>query len=343
MNDAAAHGVAQHGFVVGDGHPHADAGTLVDFAAVAGLGGDLGHNPFHIVGNHQPVFIGESIPFLVHYGDFVPRIQGIVGVDLRAVAVFQRRYDAAPVGVILRVGRRHHIDVQRQPDAVALDLHIPLFHQVEQPHLNPLGQVGQFVDAEDAPVGARHQPIVNRQLVRQIMPFRHLDGVDFANQVGDGNVGRRQLFRVALFPRQPLDGRIVALFGHPVVAGAADGGVGVAVDFAAGHFGDGLVQQIDHTADEPRFGLPPLAQQNDILPGQDGVFQLGNHRLLKADDAGEDDFFGADFGDEVMADFLADGPGLVAAFPQGADGGRAAGGVGGGMAGGGRFGHRSSS
>ncbi len=63
--------------------------------------------------------------------------QCYLGVDLGAVAVFQRGHDAAAVGVVFGVGRRHHEHVQGQPHTVTLDLHVPLFHQVEQPHLDP--------------------------------------------------------------------------------------------------------------------------------------------------------------------------------------------------------------
>ena len=247
-----------------------------------------------------------------------------MGVYLRAVAVLQRRHDAATVGVVLRVGRGHHVNVQGQPYAVALNLHVSLFHQVEQPHLYPLGQVGQLVDAEDAPVGAGHQTVVDHQFVRKVMPLRHLDGVNLANQVGDGDVGGSQLLRVALLAGYPLDGRIVALFGHTVAAGLADGVVGVVVNFATRYLGNVLVQQPDQAAYQARFGLPPLAQQDDVLPGQDGVLQLRNYRFLESDDAGKDDFLGANPSNQIGAYFFADGANYISAFAQVANGSQGA-------------------
>ena len=120
-----------------------------------------------------------------------------MGVYLGAVAVFERGHYAAAVGIVLRICRRHHKHVQGQPHLVALDLHVPLFHQVEQPHLDPFGQVRQFIDTEDSAIGPGHQAIVDHQFIGQIMALGDLDGVYLANQVCYGDIGRRQLFRVA--------------------------------------------------------------------------------------------------------------------------------------------------
>jgi hypothetical protein len=81
-----------------------------------------------------------------------------VGADLGAEAVLQRGDDPAPVGVVLRVGRGHQHDVERQADREAPDLDVALLEHVEQADLDPLGQVGQLVDGEDAPVGPGTRP-----------------------------------------------------------------------------------------------------------------------------------------------------------------------------------------
>ena len=88
-----------------------------------------------------------------------------MGADLGAVAVFQRRDDAAAVRVVLRVGRGDDEHVQRQADLEAADLHVPLLEQVQQPHLNTFGQIRELVDGEDAAVDPRHQTEVQGQLI----------------------------------------------------------------------------------------------------------------------------------------------------------------------------------
>ena len=242
-------------------------------------------------------------------------------MNLGAVAVFEGGNDAAPVGVVLRVGSSDYENVQGQADAVALDLHVALLHQVEQADLDALGQVGQLVDAEDAPVGAGDQSVEDGGFVGQVPALGHLDWVDFANEVGDGDVGRGQLFGIAQIPAQPGDGSGVAHLVNDAPGVGADGVVGVVVELAAVNDGDALVQQADHGANQAGFGLAALAQQDDVLAGQDGVFQLGDDGLLEADDAGKDWLFGADLGNQVAADFLAHGDGLVAAVAEFAEGG----------------------
>ena len=134
----------------------------------------------------------------------------VVGADLGAVAVLERRDDAAAVRVVLRVGGGDDQHVERQADAVAADLDVALFHDVEQADLDALGEVGQLVDAEDAAVVARDQAVVDRQLVREVAALGDLDRVDLADEVGDRDVGRGELLAVAALAVHPLDLGVVA-------------------------------------------------------------------------------------------------------------------------------------
>ena len=68
-------------------------------------------------------------------------------------------------GVVLRVGRGDDEQVERQADREAADLDVALLEDVEQADLDPLGEVGQLVDRDDAAVGARDEAVVERQLV----------------------------------------------------------------------------------------------------------------------------------------------------------------------------------
>ena len=131
----------------------------------------------------------------------------VVGPDLRAEAVLERRDDPAAGGVVLRVGAGDHEQVERQPDDEAADLDVALLEDVEQADLDPLGEVGQLVDGHDAAIRARDQAVVEGQLVGQVAALGDLDRVDLADEVGDGDVGRRELLGVAAVARQPVDGR----------------------------------------------------------------------------------------------------------------------------------------
>ena len=144
-----------------------------------------------------------------------------MGADLGAVAVLERRDDAAAVGVVLRIGGGDYEDVQRQTYAVAADLHVALLHDVEQPHLDALCHVREFVDAEDAPVVPGDQAVMYRQLVREVAALGHLDRVDLADQVGDGDVRGGQLLPVAGLAVQPGQLRVVPLLINETSAARA--------------------------------------------------------------------------------------------------------------------------
>ncbi len=90
-------------------------------------------------------------------------VQRIVRADLAADAVFQRRDDLAARRVVFRIGGEHQHHVERQADRIAFDLDVAFLHDVEQADLDFAGQIGQFVDGEDAAIGARQQAVVNRQ------------------------------------------------------------------------------------------------------------------------------------------------------------------------------------
>ena len=92
--------------------------------------------------------------------------------DLAADAVLERRDDLAARRVVLGVGGEDQQHVQRQAHRKPFDLDVAFLHDVEQPHLDLAGQVGELVDGEDAAVGARQQAEVDRELVGQECPPR---------------------------------------------------------------------------------------------------------------------------------------------------------------------------
>ena len=136
-----------------------------------------------------------------------------MGADLGAEAVLERGDDPAAVRVVLgvRAGDQQH--VQRQPQRVAADLDVALLHDVEQRDLDPLGEVGQLVDRDDAAVRARDQAEVDGLGVAERAALGDLHRVDVADQVGDGGVRGGELLGVALVAVPPVDGQVVAQLG----------------------------------------------------------------------------------------------------------------------------------
>ena len=73
-------------------------------------------------------------------------------------------------------------------------------------------------------------------------------------------------------------------------------------------------------ADEAGLGLAPLAQQDDVVAGQQGVLQLGQDGVLEAQDPVDQGLAGGDPGRRVAAQLLGDGDRLPPGRPQVAEG-----------------------
>ena len=156
-----------------------------------------------------------------------------------------------------------------------------------------------------------------RQLVREVAALGHLDRVDLADQVGDGDVRGGQLLPVAAITVQPGQLRVVPLFLHEISTASAYRVERVVVDLAARYRRYLFVQQPCQGADHARFRLPALPQEDDVLSGQEGVLQVGDDRLLEADDAWQMVCLASTNPfDEVLAQLLLDGQDLVAGLAK---------------------------
>ena len=138
-------------------------------------------------------------------------------------------------------------------------------YEIQQAHLDPFREIGELVDGEDAAVGARHQAVMDGQLVRQILALGDPDRVDLANQVGDRGVGGGQLLAVALLRRDPAHIDPVPLGRHAVAAGAADRRIRIVVDLTTLHDWDLFIQQADEGSDQATLRLASLTQKDDVL------------------------------------------------------------------------------
>jgi len=205
-----------------------------------------------------------------------------VGADLGAEAVLERGDDAPAVGVVLGVGAGDHEHVQRQPQHVAADLDVALLHHVEHRDLDALGEVGQLVDRDDAAVAARDQPEVDGLGVAQRPALRDLHRVDVADQVGDAGVGGRQLLGVALGAVPPRHPQVVAVRRRGRLRGVGDRLVGVLAELGAGDHRRPLVEQPDQRAQQAGLALAALAEQDHVVPGDQGALELGDDGVLEA-------------------------------------------------------------
>ena len=94
----------------------------------------------------------------------------------------------------------------------------------------------------------------------------------------------------------------------------ADGRKRGVVGLATGDRGDLVVEEVDERANDPGLRLTALAEEDDVMAGDDSVFDKGNDGLLEADDSREVLFSLLDARYEVLAHLLLDCLTLPAGF-----------------------------
>ncbi len=188
---------------------------------------------------------------------------------------------------------------------ITLDLNVTFLHDVEQADLNLPRKIGQFVDREDAAIRARNQAVVHGQFVGDILSApRGFDRIDIADHVRDRHIRRRQFLDIARFGRKVSDRRGVALLFDQHLAAAADGRVGVVVNFASGHVRHPRIEQRGEHPDQPGLGLSAQSKKNEVMPGKNRVYDLWNNAVLVTDDAGKELLLALEFADQIRAQFV---------------------------------------
>ena len=166
-------------------------------------------------------------------------------------------------------------------------------------------------------IGARQQSVVHGVFAAQfVSAARRLDGIDVADQVGDGDIGGGQLFHVALFRREIGDGSGVAVLGDLVAAAAANRSVGIVVNLATGNVRRLRIEQRGQSAQDAALGLAAQSQQNEIMARKNGVDDLRHDRVVVSDDAGENRAALPEFRDQVVAHFVLHAPGTQPLFAK---------------------------
>ena len=298
-----------------DRKPRRHPGALIDRIGLPQGAGKPGHHLDQMVGH-----LGVQVRLLEDHPHLGVEFQRVVRPDLGAEPVFERGDDATPVGVVLGVGAGDHQDVQRQPQGVAAHLNVALLHHVEHRHLDALGQIGQFVDRDDAAVRPRDQTVRNGLGVSQGAPLGDLDRVDVAHQVGDAGVGGGQLLRVALTAVLPLHRQIIAERGGPPDRLRGDRRVGMLAEFGAPDHRGPLVEQADQCPQQPGLALTALTEEHEVVARDQRPLQLRQHGVVEAQDSRPDLVTFGQPGQQVFPDFLFDSPFTVPGGTQFADG-----------------------
>ncbi len=83
------------------------------------------------------------------------------------------------------------------------------------------------------------------------------------------------------------------------------GRVGIVVNFAALDHRDLRIHEAHQPAQDARFRLSAQAEQNKVMPREDGVDDLRHHRIVVAVHAGKQLVSPFQFAQQIFAQFLA--------------------------------------
>ncbi len=282
-------GAADEAFHRGDGETLADAGAAVHALVLARLEGDFFDDLAQVMRDFDFLAGVAGDPgFLRRDGHAFLNGGRVMCMNFGADAVFERRDNFAAGGVVLGIGGEDEEDVERKAERIALNLDVAFLHDVEETDLNFSGEIGELVDGEDAAIGAGEKAVVDGELVGKIASAAGgADGIDVADDVGHGDIGRGEFFDEAILARHPGDGGVVPFGGDFFAAGAADGLEGIVIDFAAGDDGHLGVEEIDESAQDTAFGLAAEAEKNEIVAREQSVDDLRDDGVFVAVNAGK--------------------------------------------------------
>ena len=125
---------------------------------------------------------------------------------------------------------------------------------------------------------ARDQPEVDGLRVAEAAALGDLHRVHVTDQVGHAGVGGGELLGVPLVAVPPGDRQVVALLDRAALRLVRDRLVGVLPELGAGDHRRPLVEQADQRAQQPGLALAALAEEHDVVAGEQGPLELRDHR-----------------------------------------------------------------
>ena len=126
------------------------------------------------------------------------------------------------------------------------------------------------------------------ELVGQVTTLGDFDRVDLADEVGDRRVGRRQFLAEARFTVHPFDRGVVAVLTHQIAGVLRHRVIGIVVDLGSGDHRQPFVEQRHEQPDHAALRLTSLAEEDDVVAGEERVLELRQHGSVVTEHAGEE-------------------------------------------------------
>src|SRR5207244_3997035 len=103
------------------------------------------------------------------------------------------------------------------------------------------------------------------------------------------------------------DRSTIAHFLNQVAAAPADGKEGIVIDLATFDDWNDVIQEFNQPAENPALGLAAQAEEDHVVPGEDGIHNLRNDGFFIADDAGENRRLCLELANQIHPHLVFDG------------------------------------
>ena len=117
---------------------------------------------------------------------------------------------------------------------------------------------------------------------------RRFNGIDVSDQVRDRDVRRGQLFYVAFFRCQVCNRRCFSSLPDFIAAASANRLIGIVMDLTARYVWHCRIKQGCQRPQDPALCLPTQPEQNEVVPREYCIHDLGHHSIVIADDSRKD-------------------------------------------------------
>src|SRR5260221_14086187 len=104
--------------------------------------------------------------------------------------------------------------------------------------------------------------------------------IDVADNIGNGDVRRRELLDESAVAIYPCDWRCVASFLDEISRVLRDRCERIVVYFASGNDRNYFVEQRGERTQDARLRLPTETEKYEVVPGKKGIDDLRHHRLF---------------------------------------------------------------
>ena len=141
---------------------------------------------------------------------------------------------------------------------------------------------------------------MDSEFVGQIAAFRDTHRVNLAHEVRNGDVWRRKLFAIPLIAWEPGNFYKVVMFRDLITTSLTNRFVWIVVDFTSGNDWHNFVKQVNETTSHTRFCLTTFTKKDNVLTGENGIFNLRNNRFLIAYNPREQLFLFTNFLNEIF-------------------------------------------